>query len=260
MTAVIGIKTNKGLESIVIGSDTQLSDKSEEDSEILDSKKTIRKIIHGGNWVMAFAGTVDEELYRFYKKLSGLKRHGSSDELVNSMILNAVKNYDEWRKNPKKSEAVHFREVVDLNARIMRKKSFDITDTVEFVLGVYLEDSGVRLFHVDEFGNLKEPNEEREFDYISIGSSSDRVKKYIKDVIEDDESGQVFIDTKRAIEIYRESMHKASREINTGGMDFTVLTSKGVINYGLEIKEALRKAEDEIFKEIGSRYDSHEVD
>lgn len=261
MTAVIGIKSNKGLESVVIGSDTQISFNSEEDSKVLDSKRTARKIICGDNWIMAFAGTIDEELYGFYKKLKGLKRYGSSDELVKNMVFNAVRHYDEWKKNPKKYDALHFKEVVDLNAQLMRKKRFKLEETMEFVLGVYLEESGVRLFHVDEFGNLKEPSEDREFNYFTMGSGSDRIEKYITDLVEEDEGGQFFVDTKKAIEIVRRSIHKSSRDIYTGGgIDMAILTSNGVTDYGFEIREALKEAEEKKFQEIGARYDDSETE
>jgi len=267
MTAIIGIKTNKGLESVVIGADTQISVEKEDDDknkELPYEKKNIRKIICGENWIMAFAGTVMEEHYKFYKKLSGSKRYGSSEEIVNEMIANAVKNYDEWKKNPKKYSGFHFKEVADLNATLMRRKNFDIAEATEGVLAVYLNDSGVRLFHVDEFGNLKEPAEKevgfiKEFDYVTIGAGAKRINRYISDLVAEEESGQFFVNTRRAIEIIRESIHRAGKEIQTGGnTDLTVLTKRGVDDYSPEIKEALKQAEDKKFEEIERKYDELE--
>ncbi|MEK6926695.1 MAG: hypothetical protein AABW50_05450 [Nanoarchaeota archaeon] len=255
MTAVIGIRTNKGLESVVIGADTQMSFTKKDSDEIV-GKKSVRKIVHGENWIMAFAGNMGDELYKFYKKLGGSKRYGSSEEIVNGMIFNAVKRYGECKKNLSKYEGLHFVEVAHLNASLMRREGFEFNDIPEFVLAIYSKESGVELFHVDELGNLNEPIYE-ELDYVAIGSGSKKINNYIEELIDKEDGSQFPVDIERSIKIARGSVHAAAeREIYTGGIDLAVLTEKGVDDYGPQIKEALIKAEDKKFDEIVSMYRS----
>src|SRR3989344_3333334 len=185
MTSIIGIKTNTGIDGIIIGSDTQEMYLSEDNDHLV--KKDISKIIHGRNWIISYAGdTSSTAFYRFTRVLQGDKRYLKEGEDSEIMIKIAIENY---LKYGKKFQGPHFRKSADVNSDIM-KETRDIGKLNTYVLGAYFDNRINGLWYIDELGNFLEAkdqkNEEstsKEFDYICIGSGGEDMEKYIEQAV-----------------------------------------------------------------------------
>lgn len=252
MTTIIGIKTNSGVEGIVLGADTQLSSI---ENGALTQKKTASKIVYGKEWVIGHAGLVDNEVYQFFQVLSSQKKLVSLENTPNEIILRAVKRHDDYVKDQKIRD-IHFQEVIMLNAKMMRRDESELDNLSKFVLSVYQTTSGLRLFEIDEFGNLKEPKKDSDIEYTIIGSGEQIAERYIKRLIDEDEAPQFLITIPRAIDIVWKGLKEAQRDPYTNGpIDLVVLTKEGVIPYGKEIRDALISAETQKITTIKKKYE-----
>ena len=253
MTSILGIKTNVGEESIVIAADTQMS-MYDLDKEITD-KRFIYKIWCGKNWALAHSGEVTKELYKFQGIMSGQKRYGSSEDIVQEIIEKAV--------TEDKKKQRRFLEIDEMNCEIRTKSSLD--NCVEFILA---STSPVFwLWYVHEFGRLltyeeASKNEDREFEYIIIGSGSDRIQGYLEDRIADDKKplDPNSINLKTALEESSKAMMKAKRDGATGGpTQIVVLKKSGLyIHGGRELKQRLDSEERDYWEDIAESYENEE--
>jgi hypothetical protein len=247
MTTIIGIHTNAGREGIVFGSDTQLN--YEDDDGRLSEKRVVYKIIDGRDWMMGHAGGIDNNLYKFQNRLTQPKKYKSSEEEAQEIILGAIQNYE---RGPRFREP-HFLQVNYLST-ISRREGMTLEDLHEFILAAKY-DSKIGMWHVDEFGSLKQPQKDNEFEYITIGSGSDRVEKYFDEMVVDEKVDASTIDIPEALELIVRALHKAERDAFTGGaIDLTVLTAEGVDPYGRSIRKAVSDAERNLVGEIKQKY------
>jgi 20S proteasome alpha/beta subunit len=236
MTTIVGIKTNSGLDSIVLASDLQSSD------EEAETKFRIpRKIYVGDNWAMGDAGGDDKAVRRLYGKLRGNKNYGSNDNIAGEMLERAIKEK-------------LFYEVRELNTEL-RKKDCSMDETHAFVFAVSKPE--LFLWKIDEFGNLKDPKEDHDIDYVCVGTGRERVEKYIEGLLDEEKFDRDEINTNAAIHIARGAMKAAEGDVWTGlGYDLVILTKAGVKVWGKKIREVLEKAETDKLEEIAKKYNS----
>lgn len=257
MTSIIGIKTNTGIEGIVIGSDTQEMHSDKDDNQI--GKKDISKIISGQKWIISYAGNTDASaFYRFTRVLQGDKRYLKEGENPENIIRLAVENY---LKFGKKYQGPHFRRLADTNSDIM-KEFKDVEKLNNYVLGVYFDNKVNGLWYIDELGNLVEPRDhknhdatDKEFDYVCIGSGGEDMEKYIEQAVFDGDINPQEISIGEAVKIVFSSLRKANKDPLTGFLkDVAIISKDSVERYGELIKDKLSKAEEEAEREIIFKY------
>jgi hypothetical protein len=252
MTGILAMKANAGEEGIVIASDTQVTLKTEEE---MVEKRPIFKIWLGKTWAMAHSGGFHNGLYRLQGLLAGQKRYDSSEDHVRSMIQRAVTPNDKGLRR--------FVEIDDINCDIRSKSTID--DCTEFIFAHTEPNLG--LWQVHEFGVLQdykevnaksEEDNEREFEYLFLGSAEDRIKGYIEDRLADSRNplDPNNITIPIAVKEARGALDKARRDPYSGGAsDIVVLTNRnGVDTWGKEIRRRMEHAEDKIYDEIIRKY------
>ena len=133
----------------------------------------------------------------------------------------------------------------------------DIENAHSFIFGVNKPE--LQLWYVDEFGNLKEPSDKNDIDYIAIGSGKKEVKEYVERIIADQEVDRDKITIGVAIDIMKGAMKSAEKDANTGlGYNLVIITEKEVRDHGEEIKRAIVSAEKTKLEEIKTLYNGVE--
>ncbi len=242
MTTLIGIKTNSGLDRIVLASDNQITRYDKKDNKPV-SKHPDRKLYYEDKWAIGIAGVSDYETTKFFGVLRGNKTYGSSEENAKRIIEGAIKNLD-------------FPEINELNKKL-RKKGIDLEDLPAFIFAA--NEPKLTLWWIDEFGNFHKRDEEAEFDYICLGSGEDKASQYIESLIENEKIKKDKITTREAIRIARESIYAAEKDMDTGlGYDLVILTEHEIKSWGDEIKKEIREAEAKKLEDIANYYESLE--
>jgi hypothetical protein len=237
MTTILGIQTNsdKGLESIVMVSDLQVSDDEQE-----AKWKIPRKIYIGENWAMGDTGGDDKDVRRMYGVLQGYKRYGSNDNRAQKIIERAVRR----RK---------FLEVRELNTELSRLDK-DEDELHSFVFAVNKPE--LNLWRVDSYGNLKISSGDKAIDYVRVGSGKEQVDKYIEEVLENEKFDRDNITTTSAIKIGRGAIRAAEKDKWSGyGYDLVILTKKEIITWGKEIQQELEEADNNKIDKICNYYE-----
>lgn len=232
MTTLIGIKTNVGpIDAIILGSDTQLDFTDEEGKPLW--KKPFYKIVHGDFWAMGHAGTVTDDVRRFYNRLTNPDKFKDFDKSkVEQMIMRAI-------------ESKRFIEIDELNANYYRplQKTEDIP---EFLMAV--NKPQLNLYHIDIYGWLIPPENGV---YIVLGSGREEAERYIEEKIEGNDYETSDIDLERALTLYRRSLKRAESDIFSGGpMDLIVVKKDKIDSYGRRIRKTIEIAEKKVFDEI----------
>ncbi len=238
MTLLIGIKTNTGLDRVVLASDRQLSEYEE---GAFSSKRPIRKIYSGDFWAMGDAGGDDQDVRRFYRMLRGHKGYGSGPEQAKRMIKVAIKER-------------RFHEVRELNTELMRTgENIDIEDTHAFLLAV--NSPRIGLWLVDEFGNIKDPPKERDFDYLLLGNGKKEAEGYIQRLLAEEQIDRDRISTRTALSVVRGALKAAEKKADVGfGYDVVVVSKKGVEDLGREIGKSVASAERAAWRNVENKY------
>jgi hypothetical protein len=240
MTSLIGIRTNFGLDAIVLAADYQLTGFDDDDKPV--SRRVERKLHFDDCWAMGYTGICRKELMRFFGVLKGYKNYGSNPEKARAVIEKAVKEKE-------------FLEVAQLNGRL-RKNKVDMENLVSFIFAVNKPKLGLWL--VDEYGNFQGIDENKDFDYIYLGSGEDEMNKRIEGLIAERKIDGEKISVGVALKIAGEAMHAAERDPGTGlGYDLVVMTEKETKSWGDEIKDEIRKAEDRKVEEIAKSYEEN---
>ena len=257
MTTIVGIRTNSGLEGVVIGADTQQSQFSSDGKP--DKKKVpFFKTASGKNWVIGSAGMFEDELQKFYGLLKGQKKYGSSEEKATETIYKAIENYYLWFKKESDSGVIHFPEVNQLNA-VMARRGVSLDDLNQFIFGINVPERGVKLFKIDEFGSLEE-SKYNGVEIVTIGSGPTKIREYIEEILESDQS-PVQVDIPKAIDLVCSIIYRAEVDMySSGPIDLHVLTSNGVDSYSKKIIEELKETEKRILEEIKGRYSPEKKD
>lgn len=226
MSTIFAVQTHSPLESIIIAADRQRSD--EEDG----SKHPIPKLFSGDFWVMGDVGGDEiRELNRFYGILRGDGRYGSDKENGKKIIEEAI-------------EKKRFMMVDELNATLSAKNKGDyFENSHKFILAVNRPQTGLWL--IDEWGNLVPPsaNEEKEFDYICIGSGAPSVGRHIKYLLSQGKIDRSNIMTAGGIYIMEECMDAAVEDLKTGlGYDSHILDKEGINEISKRITKSMVEA------------------
>ena len=98
------------------------------------------------------------------------------------------------------------------------------------------------MWEIDEFGNLKQPQKEKEIEYLAIGSSSSIVDEYFERLLNDettDKIDQSRIDIPTAIDLAVGALDLAENDPDTSGMNIAVLTKNGAREYDHSIRAAV---------------------
>lgn len=245
MTTVLGIKTTSMLESIVLIADRQSSATEE------SKKYSVRKLYSGSFWVMGDVGSDDKDVLRFYGELRGDKRYGSDQKKAEETILRAL-------------EKKRFIEVDALNALISKKGGGDASeDTHRFVLAV--NKPSTSLWIVDEYGNLIEPSEENELDYVCLGSGKEDVEKHISYLKSEEKiDRENNISTSDGIEIATSCLEVAqNNNLWTGmGYDLIILTKKDIKEISKDVIKDMKEAQKNrigTYKESYDRLEKEEI-
>lgn len=241
MTTIIGIRANEGDDAIVLAADYQLGIYNGDE---LVSKRRIPKLQTGEFWAIGDAGEDDGDMIKFYGMLRGNRRYRSSKEHASKVIERAVNERS-------------FNEVLEINKSVRARKSLESTHS--FILAV--NKPSLELFLVDEFGNLQTIPEEREIDYLVIGSGSDLVHKYVDDSLSNEKLDRCKISVESAIKLATDLMRVAERDGASGlGYDLVILQENSIDRWGAEIKKALSVAEKEVVRKIVDHYTTPETD
>lgn len=235
MTTILGIKTNSGLEGVVIAADRQISIYDDDTGTIIGKEQTC-KIIYGRDWIIGDAGGVSNQFAVFLRSEKGKMK---------KMICKAVQKYHQNSKKP------HFTEINEINALAMRDgAAYDCLH--EFILAAKVEEKA-GLWHVDIFGNLKAS--EDGVNYIALGSGEDYVAGHMDSLSENGLINNNAIDIPAAIEAAAGCLEKAQLlDPNTGGLDLAVLSYAGVQYYGDFIQKNMKRQKEEMVAKIKENY------
>jgi 20S proteasome alpha/beta subunit len=233
MTTIVGIKTNSGpIEAIVLGADTQLDFLDEDDKPV--GKRPFYKIVCGDFFALAHAGPITDELRRFYNRLTFPERFKDYDKqkVEENLILSVSKK--------------RFLEVYEINSEYYRETE-DFDTTHEFLLAI--NKPQLNLFHVDPFGNIKEPKNKP---YLALGTGYKRAEEIIESAIEGDSYESGNIDLQRALVLCRKALKQGTEsDIFSGGpMDLVVIRKDRINQYGKRIKKEIEASEKKVFNNI----------
>lgn len=250
MTTIIGIKASLGLEGVVFCSDTQLNHYVDEDLTKTEKDKA-DKIILSKKWMAGYAGAFDKDISHFLRVLSQPKKYGSTDSNSFNIISGAIERYSQGTKYKKP----HFPEW-NLYNSMARRKGTKVDDIGVLLMAAYFSGKA-DMWEIDEFGNLKQPQKEREIEYLTIGSGSDEVEEYFKELLNDETSDKVdqsLIDIPTAIDLAVGALSRAESDPCTSGINIAVLTKYGTQEYGDSIKTAVDAARKKEIKLIKRKY------
>lgn len=246
MTTIIAVKTNKGEPVVVIGADTQLTTYDDKKDEIPLGKTFGHKISYDDSWVIAWSGVHNQYLEKFIKHMKGQKGAGSSPEISQQALNTAL---EKFYKQGDRCPGPHFLEFTNANAVFLRQPNTKTNDLCELLLAVQKSEfcQSPDFFRVDELGNLSQPQTENDFPYYSLGSDgSDKVDRYIEDLIEEEVINPSEITTQSALKLIIEAFHKAKKDITTGGpTDLIVVKESEIVSYIDRVRKALSEAEKE---------------
>lgn len=237
MTTLLGIKTNSGIEGIVIATDKQVSHWNE---GVFTKKTTINKIFHGNNYIIANTGAIGDNPFAILEQTQ-------KEELV-QLVEEAVKKY---RLDPS-SEYPHFEKINHINTLLYREHEDE--DYLHTLLMATNTNEKLELWEVDHFGSLKTPQKKKKIEYHVLGSGKKYVKKYIKRLLEKGAINQAEITIHTAIDIAIAAIQEAQKDPHTSGLDLAVLTNNGATYYGDLIKEIVEKQKKEIINSIKKDY------
>jgi 20S proteasome alpha/beta subunit len=233
MTTLVGIQTNSGpIDAIVLGTDTQMA--TFEDEKLV-SKKPLYKIVTGDFWAIAHCGAVTDSLKKFYNRLKYPERTKDYEKgKLKDVIETSIKEK-------------RFMEVDKLNAEYYRKTE-DSDDSHEFLFVTY---DRLRLFHIDCYGNLKQPEDERQ--YLALGTGEQLASGYIEEKLDGETYDSTEITLEVAMQLCRNSLKIASNtDIYSGGpMDIYVFKKgKMSTSFGKRLGNALEVAENKEFEKF----------
>ena len=235
MTTLIGIRTNEGLDGIVLVSDLQIS---QYDGPKMLARWPARKIYFGDYWALGYIGGIHDELRGFLCVLRGDKRYNSSEEKANQIFQRAI-------------EKQRFIEVDDLNALITKEKSLEETNA--FLLAVNKPE--LNLWYIDEFGSFHLPKD-KEFEYFCIGTGSQEANKSIEKLLANEDIDRDKISISVARNIARRIINEMKDDPFTGfGYDIVVITKKLVKHWGEDYRKSLSKAQLEAEKGTDGKMD-----
>jgi 20S proteasome alpha/beta subunit len=249
MTTLVGIRTSSGLDSIVLASDNQETNDAE------NSRKQVQKLFYGSDWAIGCYGGSPEDklLTRFMGLLKGDRRYRSSKEKADEIISRAAT-----------SEI--FQEVIDLNREVEKR---DRHDECKYGFIFAARNPKFGLWEIGSHGNLFEPPDDNEFDYICLGSGAEKAKQYIAGTLKEGSiEGREFerssIRTGIAAILAKRAIQAAEEDFQTGlGYDLIVLPQdrkKEVEWLGKEIQEKVREADKAQEEDMRKRYDKWEGD
>ncbi|MBI2105998.1 hypothetical protein HYT56_04140 [Candidatus Woesearchaeota archaeon] len=259
MTTVLGIKTNSGIDSVILVSDTQHTI----DYGDFERKTIGGKIRVGENHAIAFTGNSEKFVERFSSYISG---RTSAKNFVKEIFKGKVHPlFSDLPKDPIKLaiEAGFFPELSFTNSAYYRsqenesngKEVFDYF--TELILAVNKPDLG--LYYVDGFGNLSSSS--YGIEYLVAGSGREIVQTYIdeeefrNDPAIKEEFSEDRITTPLAMKLAIGGLRKATKDGSTGGpIDLVVVTADSINVHGSEIRRSLDVAEREIYQKIVTKY------
>jgi hypothetical protein len=249
MTILVAIPSNQGLEHTVLASDNQ--ENIYDDDDNLVGKSYVQKLYYGKNWALGYTGGSErKELLRFIGILKGDKRYKSDAENADAIITDAIKELE-------------FPEVVDeLNRGVARR---DKEDSRVFELMFSANSPKYGLWRVDPFGNMFEPDDDNEFDYLCLGNSkaADSVSNYISNIVREGRLGKVdfnknSIDTSTAVRLAKRCIQAAQDDSTTGwGYDIVVVPKdpkREIRGWGRRIKQWHEEADLAMEDEMAEYY------
>lgn len=225
MTTVIGIKTNDGTGTIVLAADRQVT--IEENEKPTMKRTNFRKLYHNRTqqFAFGFSGLINDNLTDFYEHLMAADPQ---------KILHTLKGKV-------------FKEVRELNIKNAigkEQKDFDENSTSSFVFGT--RDDNLYLVH--PMGAI-EPAK-----FVAIGSGSGFAEAFLEKEIDDNSIARKPVDTKEAIEMAVGALRAANNDVSTSGVDITIISHRGIRNYGDEISAAMEEAKKKKISEIIRHY------
>ena len=226
MTTLLGLKTEKGGESVVLASDLNRTSSSYVGSEdVLYRRQTKEdgQKIHvddSGQFAFCMSGIFD----RFYINFLKLLRSGEIDirKAIKEGFFEELKglNLSRWGGEVPKS---------DMNSLLIATRF----------------DNKPSLYTCYPLGKLSQRA------CTSIGSGSDYANEHLlRHVTEIPEK----INTSEGINLAGECLSLASRDIYTGGIDIVVLTPGKIDSFGDEIKRAMDSSRRRTLTRIGKRF------
>lgn len=251
MTTIIGIKASLGLEGVVFCSDTQLSHFDADGTLTKTEKDKADKILLSKRWLIGDTGAFDKDKSYFLRFLSQPREYGRTDRNSLNIIGRAIGRYNQGTKYKKP----HFPEW-NLYNSMARRNGTEVADIGTLIMAAYFLGK-VDMWEVDEFGNLKQPQKEKEIEYLAIGSGSSEVEEYFKELLNDETSDKVdqsLIDIPTAIDLAVGALSLAESDPCTSGINIAVLTKYGTQEYGDSIKTAVDAARKKEIKLIKRKY------
>ncbi|MEK6896160.1 MAG: hypothetical protein AABX12_01740 [Nanoarchaeota archaeon] len=232
MTLVIGIRTNRGPDCVILASDRQFSEIDEEKK--LEYKRPIRKVYYGETWAMGDAGGGYSDVRKFYHALRQTRDGGTG------VIARALK------------QGI-FEEVLSLNRNLTRRDGVTFADTHSFVLATRKPRVALRL--VDEFGNIKSASKENDFEYICVGNGDEAAEGCIEQQLATESIDRDNISADVAIGVALNAVFAASRLASVGlGYDLVIMEKNSLIDWGAKNNKALKRAQSSQIREMTEHY------
>lgn len=237
MTTLLGIKTNYGIEGIVLASDRQINHWNEGS---FSKKSTGNKIFYGRHCVIANTGVIGDNQFTLFQDASKKK--------IDQLVQEAVQKY---HQNPL-YEHPHFEKIAQINTALYRERE-DHEYLHALLLGTEIGGK-FELWAVDEFGNLKQPKSKKKFEYLILGTGKKHAKKHINQLLEKGSIDETEITIPAAIDIAVAAIGKAQKDPYSSGLNLAVLTAKGADYYGDFIQEDLERQKKDMIGSIKEKY------
>ena len=201
--------------------------------------------------MIGFTGAFDKDRSHFLRVLSQPRRYDSAHRDSFNIILGTIERYNRGTGY----KELHFPEW-NLYNSMARRNGMEVDDIGTLLILAYFSGK-VDMWEVDEFGNLKQPQKEKEIEYLTIGSGSSDVEDYFKELLNDETSDKIDrvpIDIPTAIDLAVGALSRAESDPGTSGMNIAVLTKHGAQEYGDSIKTAVDAARKKEIKYIKRKY------
>jgi len=254
MTVAIGIKSTLD-NTIVLLSDTQITSTVKEG----ETKSKTHKIINGDFWAFCPVGSFFlQDFERFCRELAYPKRYeklmygfgpNPKDYFV-KLLESFPQSMSAYRSNPTRMTGLD-----TLNA-IASLTEEDNPTSLLFAVN----SPRVELFYVDAFGNLRnyvDKDDDTEEPFLVAGSGREGAIKQLRDDVLKRGLGSS-ITTGDALQLGISALKKASSDMYTTGLDFTIISKGKIDPKGKNLDEAIEKAIEEVVQQAIQDYSPQE--
>lgn len=223
MTTIIGIKASQNKEGVVLISDTRATrvivGEDGIKQEVFEKQKIY--VDEQKEFAIAFAGCFDQE----------------SADFISSILRRKI----DLRKAIKKE---YFEELNALNEKRWGWKVPNLSFCTSLLIASRFDNKPI-LYTCWPLGRIEGRY------WTSIGSGSECALKYIlnKDLLIPE-----YLSLDKAINLAMSALNESYKDMHTNGADLIVVTSNDICQYGDELRNRVKSAEETFMKEVISKY------